>query len=200
MDINRFCSPTQDHTYGFGPGRDAGFVYATDGRIAARVAAYSVAGPDSLESESRVSLIGLFDRFDPDRFDWHPIPPLDPAGARKCVVCEGSGRVTPCPECDGEGEFQHGSHRYECKHCDGDGEIAVHDPEESARPCRACAGSGLDSMTGVEVGAGFYAFRYLRLISEECPDAEIGVPYNNPEGMAMWRAPGVLGALMPIHR
>lgn len=200
MDIKRFCGRNQPHINGPTPTLHGGFVYATDGRIAARVAASSVEGSDSMEIESRVSLIGLFDRFDPDRFDWYPIPQLDTAGARKCAVCEGSGRVMPCPECDGEGEFQHGSHSYECQHCDGTGEIAFHDPEESASPCSACAGSGLDSMTGVEVGAGFYALRYLRLITEGCPDAEIGVPYNNPEGMAMWRASGVIGALMPIHR
>lgn len=200
MDINRFCLVGNDEIYSRGPALHAGFVYATDGRVAARVAASSVTGSDSLESESHVSMVGLFDRFDPDRFDWHPIPQLDMTGARKCLACEGSGRVTPCPECDGEGEFQHGAHTYECQHCDGTGEIAVHDPEESARPCSACAGSGLDSMTGVEVGAGFYALRYLRLIADECPDAEIGVPYNNPEGVAMWRAPGVIGALMPIRR
>lgn len=200
MDISRFCGMHLPQQYARSPSRYEGFVYATDGRIGVRAPVHTVSGADSIEQGDRSPLIPLFERFDADRYDWHPLPPLTPTEGRRCGTCEGTGRVTPCTDCDGEGEFEHGAHTYGCKHCDESGVLPVHDPQESARPCGECAGSGVDSHTGVEVGAGFYALRYLLLIAEEYPDAEIGVPYKDPGEMAMWRAPGVIGALMPIRR
>lgn len=200
MDISRFWDVTKTGIYESMPSRHGGFVYATDGWIAVRVPDDRVSDADRLEQSDRSPLIEIFDRCDADHFEWHPLPPLTPTNARRCATCDGSGQVKCCSNCGGAGKLWDGGPTYECVPCHAIGLLPVHGHDKLAWTCCDCGGFGIDRHTGVEVGAGFYALRYLMLIAEEYPDAEIGVPYNDPDGMAMWRAPGVIGALMPIRR
>jgi len=60
-----------------------------------------------------------------------------------CHRCSGSGHVhvVTCDECDGDGEFRHGSHFYQCQACYGSGEC-VESGDASGVRCRECCGTG----------------------------------------------------------
>lgn len=73
--------------------------------------------------------------------------PLIPAknvgiSPRMCAMCQGQGKltVTPCEDCSGQGEFQHGNHTYCCKSCSGNGFGASAPGGED--DCQNCLGTG----------------------------------------------------------
>jgi RecJ-like exonuclease len=59
----------------------------------------------------------------------------------KCPDCKGAGRASEatCEDCEGKGEFWHGSHEYECKECEGTGNMVLVGAGES---CSTCQGAG----------------------------------------------------------
>lgn len=72
---------------------------------------------------------------------WHPIEPVqfDP-----CSQCEGSGKVRSkeCPDCDGDGEFWHGNHTYDCRECEGTGWL-IGGPDDDEIDCPSCGGTAV---------------------------------------------------------
>lgn len=194
--ISKFCGHNELRTWMNEPNRAGGYLYATNGHVAIRM-------PDDPSIDAAdlapISMMDLFNRLDPSAFTWHDIPSL--GDVRKCPVCHGSGlATTPCPDCDGEGDFDYGHHTYECRHCHGDGFIgAASEKDKDAVPCDYCCGTGIEPYDGQDVGTGYFAKRYLLLISETFPGAKIGVPEDR-ESVAMWRCGDVVGALMPMRK
>lgn len=74
-----------------------------------------------------------------------PVSTLSLAGYMKCPRCKGKGSVIKhdCDDCDGEGEFDHGRHCYQCKECNGRGVVGDDGAEHTA--CPECCGSRVRS-------------------------------------------------------
>lgn len=119
---------------------------------------------------------------------WTPAAAIELPPPEPCVLCDGSGVMCQldCHECDGKGEFVHGTHTYCCMECDGEGVIA------RAQPCDICEGSGA-SIQPVTVGEVRVQRRYLAAIAE-LPGAQIA---QSHEGILVFTFDGGWGALAP---
>jgi|GEM_PF-1895771 len=80
---------------------------------------------------------------------WRPFSDIElPKDAEKhvCKLCSGHKFVVSekCRDCDGDGEFEHGNHTYDCKNCEGEGQIVEPsaEGEEGAVFCWECEGKG----------------------------------------------------------
>lgn len=114
-----------------------------------------------------------------------------------CDKCRGTGMqrgVKECRECDGDGDFYHGSHTYECKECEGTGE--VEDPLQPKTTCTKCNGTG-EAFQLAKVGHSTFNTTWLRLFSE-LPDAAIHIG-DNPMASAFITFDGGWGVLMPCR-
>lgn len=138
--------------------------------------------------------------FDPAR-DWTRLDSITLPERRECRHCEGEGHIyeTKCPDCDGEGDFQHGSHWYECKECDGNGttkSAAPQSPDHTPTKCWTCAGTGEAPQPAAAVGA-HYGSHYLRLLAS-LPNCEITAP-EHPLATTFCRFDGGVAIVMPRH-
>lgn len=196
MDIAKFCATNDPRDYLLKPMRHEGYLYATNGHIAVRIADDPAIDAEPMP-QSMLNTIMLKMAEDAEERTWQPVPAIDKSSLRNCPHCDGTGRAARCPACDGEGEFEHYGNWYDCKCCDGDGYVVPqHNIDGSA--CRFCAGSGKDANQSREISGVHIAARYLNLISAEAPGAEIGIS-SNPLGIQYFRAPGVIGIVMPMH-
>ena len=152
FDVGRFDSPFAE----------CGYDFYTDGHIVVRVKSTGIIDRKSPISESLISY------FEVDRTDPQPIPPID-INFIGCWVCRGSGRVTTCKECLGEGELTfdtgYNSYDFECKTCHGDGVTSG-----GIDVCQECAGSGvvIDDCTNNDVeivGAKFSPKTAAKMLS-----------------------------------
>ena len=196
MDITKFCTTNDPRHYLHKPMRHDGFLYATNGHVAVRIADDpAIEGgpmPQNLQN-------GILQKMVDDTEDrtWQPVPVIDKASLRDCAYCNGTGCAKTCPACDGEGEFEHFGDWYDCKRCETTGQVAAGSANDSTT-CSYCFGSGHDASQSVEIGGAHIAARFLRLIAAEIPDAEIGIS-KNPLGVQIIRAPGVIGCVMPMR-
>lgn len=196
MDITKFCAPNDGRHYLHKPMRHEGFLYATTGHIAVRIADDPAIDAEPMPQNLQNSILQKMATDTEERI-WSPAPPIGRAGLRDCPHCSGSGRARTCPACAGDGEFEHYGDWYGCKHCDETGQITAQ-PNDNAAECYACLGSGIDANESIEISGVHIAARLLHLISAEIPDAEIGIS-NNPMGPQLLRAPGVIGVVMPMR-
>lgn len=197
MDITQFCARSySDRHYLSTPFREGENVIATNGHIMvvvpglagdyppipANIANKALDFETSFHAAGETHALGTMTL--PDRVD--------------CVHCAGNGHiyVTPCIECDGEGEFHHGSHFYECKECRGAGALPCHEnqPGAKAQECDRCFGFG-ERTKAIEVGASTFMRRYLALIAE-LPNSAI-TPSTHAQGIARFSFDGGHGFLMP---
>jgi hypothetical protein len=174
------------------PSRIDGFVYATNGHIAIRVKD----DPELLVSDV-VKFKSLPAMFVKNVDEWGSIPELPPI--IPCKTCKGSGKQykTRCDECDGDGNFDHGTHNYECKECD-DGWVESNVCTENEVTCSTCDGSGEDIFSQpIKVGIQSYQRRYLAMIAA-LPNSKIEL---TPEldKVALFTFDGGEGAIMPIR-
>lgn len=104
---------------------------------------------------------------------------LDPLICQRCLgncyVQEGED----CDECDGDGEFEHGSNWYDCKACDGTGkaEIPLSDESVPHTSCPDCDGQGEARNNPVPVGAAHINRVFLARIAA-LPNARIATPMD----------------------
>lgn len=123
-----------------------------------------------------------------------------------CEACNGSGVVheRDCDECDGEGEFDHGSHTYVCKNCEGTGDIDADPSPGEERTCWACdglkIGGGEKPTPGIGRGQLRLASHCAALICTHVPDAEIRAIPEGEKGFIYFRSAtqNVFGVVMPI--
>lgn len=140
IDLQQFCAgENEPRTWLLKPWYAAGGVGATDGKLLVWMPGEAIVNaPDSKEAvdiaeKLIASAKAAVDMG--DRLAWS-----DPQDAHfvdaECTSCAGTGIDTgECDECNGEGEFIHGSHFYTCKECDGTGSTG------SAGPCEICVGT-----------------------------------------------------------
>lgn len=113
------------------------------------------------------------------------IPDFPQPKQEPCIACEGTGKVSKCPECDGGGyvnlENDHNEYECMCKTCDGEGSKAGGD-----RVCSNCCGTGKYSgrHKPIDVGCSSFADVYLMLL-KELPGIKIA-PIK-PKGLAYFR-------------
>lgn len=193
-DITRFCAINSYRGWMNKPFRREGFLYATNGHIAVRMPNDALV--DVGEGDESGKVIALFEKCEQAEYTWVAVPRVK--ASKNCTHCDGAGKTSECPDCDGKGEFEHGMYDYQCQRCDGAGAVP---PIIGARAytCEACSGSGIHWHDGADVAHAHYAKKYLHLIAEQFPGAEIGVP-KDEMAAAMWRCGDVLGLLMPMMR
>ena len=201
MDITKFCTPdaSENRAYLRQPMRDGGYLYATDGAVIVRVDDDPSVEATPIDKRVRqffeISVLG-----DNSERSWQPIPRVDPKTLRACPECNGSGRTIPCLSCAGEGEFEHHDHTYSCKACDGTGGCSA--PAKCADDisveCFSCGSSGAHPFDSIQFGAVKIAQGYVHLIRTQIPAAEIGIS-DDPAGIQIFRAPGVLGGVMGVR-
>ena len=69
---------------------------------------------------------------------------------------------------------------------------------DAAEECRDCCGSGVSWQVSIELDGVHIAARYIHLIGTEIPGAEIGIS-KDPTGIQLFRAPGIVGCVMPMR-
>jgi hypothetical protein len=150
-----------------------GFAYSCNGYIAARTS-LELMSPEVLDASNKANIEKLCDLIDKNLSEACG-DPIDLAGYKstfsqeRCPDCFGTGKQTICGDCEGNGEFEHGSHSYDCKECSGSGRTSIKfnflvDPDDQAtRTCDSCSGTKFKS-SEVELCEIYIHSRYLNLI------------------------------------
>lgn len=120
-------------------------------------------------------------------------------GYESCPRCEFEGRVREedCDECDGKGDFLHGSHRYDCRECEASGIVHSDNPEIPWVTCPECCGARVrsDSVEFGDVTGRGINTNYVHLLSR-LPDCVIDWDNN---GRIPFRFNGGCGVVMPME-
>lgn len=191
IDITRFCATTRDprkdiHT----PFRCPGGIVATNGEIL--ICMNDDGGEYQDATEQTKGYAARFKAYinDPKR-EWVDAASITLPDALPCPDCNSKGHTfeDECDECDGDGEFRHGSHWYECEECNGSGKVA-------ATTCSRCKGSGEDFQP-IHVGNTAFQRKYLALIVG-LPDCRLGLPVT-PLKTTVFTFTGGFGAIMPVR-
>jgi hypothetical protein len=161
VDLQRFCWANDYRKHLRQPWAHKGWMYASNGQILVRVPAPEHAETVFAEkvAESAVGMLA-----DIGGREYAPLPAFTLGAV--CEYCKGVGTIkqSKCPDCDGDGQFDHGDHSYDCKACDGEGWI--NDTAGEDRECYACDGFGTHSKS-INFGGGIgYQARYLHLIED----------------------------------
>ena len=187
--LKKFVSQDDPRKYMRSPFTRGEWTYATNGHIAVRVP--KIDGVEILPEKYIPSLEGLFQSVGGNDFIALPwMPPLE-----ECPLCSGTGIAYECPDCDGEGEFEHGTHSYFCEECGGSGQVEYGSTGVSA--CRHCDGTGAKRNAPTKVGGSHFDLFYLHLING-LPGAKFS-PGAGQEGMACFVFDGGEGILMPMY-
>lgn len=198
-EIQKFCSINDIRTYLNKPIRQGGFIYATNGFIAVRVV--DDGSFDIPESNIIYGLINFNRVFAERAFaELKPLSALMTGSQPEkspCKACCDGGKnesARECNECDGDGQFHHGSHTYECRECGGSGKKA----NAASIPivCSVCRGCG-DGNFNFQVGNQKYNGRLLKLI-EDLPNVKIECEVENFD-TAKFVFDGGEGRLMPCR-
>lgn len=145
---------------------------------------------------------------------WVPIPKVE-LKYRPCNICNGTGRMYECPECDGDGNVEWSSdfHEYEdeCRMCGGSGTVSAEElKRQKINPeirkltdlaCPDCCTQGQESKgvpidPGVMIGDTRFSIVLLHRL-HNLSDVEIGT--INPYAPARIRFAGGDGLLMPMR-
>lgn len=197
IDIAPFCDRAGTRSDLQKPMRHGAHVVATDRHILVMIEA-----PDGDYPRVSDSIAEAIARMEEEPYAGLRIAMMDLAlpDPIHCRFCDGNGHAFRiiCDECDGDGEFVHGSHWYECKACDGNGYvIASHDCQEAERVvCNKCGGYG-EEFLSVRVGETHYQRKYLALL-KSLPNCQLE-PNAHPEGAARFTFDGGRGYLMPCR-
>lgn len=192
--LRQFCATeNEEREHLRHPMRHDGYLYATNGHIAVRVAddrAVDAAPVPELMLEKMLPAFAAI----PGSLGV-PIPELPEPEA--CIRCGGTGHLhrRECPECRGDGTFRHGRHDYECAECDGDGYLRFGAP--AGEICPRCDGRGEEPYNATLVGDALIDPRYLRLL-QTLPQPVL-YP-NGPKKPLMCRFDGGVALVMPMRR
>lgn len=200
INLSRFCASDRDtRKHLQTPILIGTFAYATNGHVCVRVPAADCPEAHPLPDDVDMrKLPGMFDCIDKDpSIKRQPLPQLE--NIKTCERCKGASKfkVSDCEECDGKGEFIHGSHEYTCKECDGDGEVDDH--QGTLRGCWECHGAGHDPHQYQDFGPGLPMARvgYMHWLA-----ALPGIMWapNGEERSIRFRFDGGHAILMPVRK
>lgn len=118
----------------------------------------------------------------------------------QCSICEGTGKTfekEECDECDGKGEFKHGSHYYSCDECDGDGKVQASFGDKIA--CVDCHATGIKYQY-LTIPDG-RVFNYTYMLKLQALPGIIYLPDHSDSSTSMrFKFDNGVGLLMPIRR
>lgn len=145
-----------------------------------------------------------------DAEGWIDASTIELGSQETCLRCMGSGFVTEsdCPDCDGEGEFQHGSHWYDCKECEGAGASGTSPSTADiahAIRCFECRSTGINArpmpFPGLPPGRSINS-RYMISIQKHLPSARMKViehPGTKGTRVIAIRFDGGCGVVLPMQ-
>ncbi len=139
------------------PSADGNHTYVIDYRMGLRLPKDLVAAPCSMRSEEiKERADTLFAQVESNMGEEIPFP-LDVPVPDKCHHCDGTGYITPCGECDGNGDktCEHCGSEVECNECSGSGYLVANKGDFDAELCDSCLGDGLCGEGAVELSAKF---------------------------------------------
>lgn len=195
LNLAEFCAgPDDPREYLRQPMRTpAGIVY-TNGQVMAIVqddGEECQSAPGSIAS----TIQGMVSKYQGGD-SWIKACDIELPEAKACNACNGVGAIShePCPDCDGEGDFWHGSHSYLCKECDGSGTIESAGGDQE-KVCRRCNGHKGEFISVDVLGSSFDR-KYLAMLAR-LPNCELspGGVYN----IAPFRFEGGHGFLIPTR-
>lgn len=176
--LRRFCNPKDEripNLMGI-----AGGTAACDGNVLVWISTPLCYGPPAAQEtrERFERIVALANKIAAASLGtWSPVAGIQ-FEAFDCWRCKGAGYAVenPCNECDGEGEFWHGSHKYVCQECEGDGAMVRPAREDVGTRCEVCVGSGLNQGVTDFVVAGQDNLTVSRIYAKllrELPSAEL---------------------------
>jgi hypothetical protein len=118
----------------------------------------------------------------------------------KCLACEGTGKITECPECYGEGNVEWtspGGYDYEaeCKRCNGDIKISGGDSF-----CSNCAGTGNKTeFKYFPIGSKYVNGSLLQIV-QQLPGVRLAIEISGKLSAMPFRFDGGAGILMPARK
>ena len=196
--LSKFVNPNDPRPYIQHPIANDGFLWATNGHMAVRIP-YDGA-ECTLELCEDLSILPEMKRY----FSIVPWlggkfqPIQETIEERKCMQCDDKGLMPEivsgtCSDCDGEGNFYHGVHSYECKECNGTG-ITYKATIETVK-CDNCSGTGVIHST--IVGGLYFNQDYIDTI-KAMPGAVMWTP--DKPGLCAFRFDGGSGVIMSLSR
>ena len=197
-----FCNPYRQSIEK--PWTDSlGCSWAMDGRSIIRTI-HPVPGVDIVichELQKKMEFSLPWDCFGNSEVAFEDLPQTDNIKRETCSRCRGIGRLSICPECDGEGEiyYHNDYHQYdfECKTCRGDGSFpSCSTNTESAHICGGCKGTGKDNDKPVPWMNAFVNLKYIEII-KQLPGAKLSISYVSAD-MYAFRFTGGCGFVMAM--
>lgn len=190
--IKKFCKREDIRELTLHPWKVGGFVVATNGHIAIRVAAFG----DLLlvDAEMKKNPIPkCIDDAKAPGLELFSIPALPEP--HTCEKCNGSGIAHVCEDCDGEGVLiKKSGNEIDCPACKCSGQVPEGNGDEIE--CWFCDGRGEEPYQAIQIGDGHFDRRYLAMIAA-LPNARIAP--NGPKDVAYFTFDGGDGALMPMR-
>jgi hypothetical protein len=160
--LSVFSQP--EHPKMCGPFSFGLYSYATNGHVLVRVPRLAdVPEWDALNEKAAV----MFDGVGPDIVAaLAEIPDFPQPEPETCTVCKGVGKISKCPECDGDGEVMlendYNEYECECQTCGGDGSVSG-----NATICSSCTGTGRKIVTKrITIGCTGFSSHYLTMLKE----------------------------------
>jgi hypothetical protein len=190
----KFADPTNPKICG--PFSFGEYSYATNGHILVRVARMDdVPEWEAINGGAAKMFAGLdVAALGPLLVD---IPDFEQLAPDRCYTCKGSGKVSECPECGGEGEVTVGNdfnyYECECLTCNGNGHVSGGDSV-----CQSCYGSGTKQVVKrVPMGEAGFSTKYLNMMRDLLPGARIAP--TKAEGANYFMFNGGDGLIMPMR-
>lgn len=135
---------------------------------------------------------------DADKREWITLSDFALPPATNCDHCHGAGHKheMECDECEGGGDFNHGSHTYTCKECDGGGTVKAPRKPEFKVECSRCNGTG-EGFQAVKVYTSWFQRPYLSLLAG-LPNCRLTLGAD-PMASTVFTFDGGFGAIMPCR-
>jgi len=153
-----FCGVTKQLNKPFCDGK---YTYASDGKVIVRF-------PGGEITEILVCSPGISKLRFEQSGELVPLPELPKETKAICDICGGQGKVTICPECDGDGNIYYSTnnHEYEwnCKECDSAGYIPG--DEEVCPECKGIGKVITNFKKSININGHKLQLGYLRKLSK----------------------------------
>ena len=203
IDLEKFTAVGDARPHLTAPWRAGGKLYATNGQSMVEIDDDGRQAVDASKDHPDCgSLFGM--RTHGEFFTLPELAPKVP-----CKVCRGKGWCysETCDDCDGKGEFMHGTFEYECKRCDGEGHFYFASAPEGEPESRCPASRGLGEEINshnpgatTTLGNLTFATRLLRMLLP-LPGIKVACCDGAPPYASLWfEFDGGRGLVMAIRK
>lgn len=201
MDLNKFCK--KGHSVWGEPWSSGDFSFASNTSVIVQVP--RVDGIPENEKAPNIDMVkkmfwGLMNMDG----EWHDLSDIKVQYV-KCHVCNGTGKVVTCRECDGEGMVYfsnaYNEYEFECESCMGDGFT----PSRDGKVCASCNGEGTIVLhERIKLGNTFFSSENLALI-KDLPNVRLKTfenqyQTNTSATASVFEFDGWIGFIMPMSK